>query len=215
LFLTLPAAAALVTISEEIIRVLYERGAFTETTTGTVSGVLAIFGLGLPAFVLIKAFTPGYFAREDTKTPMRFAMVSVGVNIVLALSLFPFIYERGIATAEVCAGWVNAGLLFFTLVRRGHWDRDSGLLRRLPRIAFSAIAMGVALHYGAQQLSPWLQPETGLLQQVGALSILIAGGGLLYLVLVFGTGGADIAMLRRNIRRGRNAAPPPADTGEA
>jgi putative peptidoglycan lipid II flippase len=215
LFLTLPAAAALVAISEEIIRVLYERGAFTAATTGTVSGVLMIFGLGLPAFVLIKAFTPGYFAREDTRTPMRFAMVSVGVNVVLALSLFPFIYERGIATAEVCAGWVNAGLLFFTLVRRGHWDRDSGLLRRLPRLVFAAAAMGVALYAGAQFLSHWLQPDSSLLQQVGALSALVGGGGLLYLALAFGTGGADLAMLRRNMRRKGAPAEPPPEQGDA
>ena len=58
-------------MSEPIVRVLYERGAFAATNgTPTVSAILAIFGLGLPAFVLIKAFTPGYFAREDTRTPM-------------------------------------------------------------------------------------------------------------------------------------------------
>ena len=78
LFLTLPAAAALLVMSEPIVRVLYERGAFAAgNSTPTVSAILAIFGLGLPAFVLIKAFTPGYFAREDTRTPMIFAAVSV------------------------------------------------------------------------------------------------------------------------------------------
>ena len=82
LFLTLPAAAALLTMSEPIVRVLYERGAFTPEDTLLVSSILAIFGLGLPAFVLIKAFTPGYFAREDTKTPMIFAAISVAVNVV-------------------------------------------------------------------------------------------------------------------------------------
>ena len=78
LFLTLPAAAALLVMAEPIVRVLYERGAFAaNNSTPTVSAILAIFGLGLPAFVLIKAFTPGYFAREDTRTPMFFAAISV------------------------------------------------------------------------------------------------------------------------------------------
>lgn len=206
LFLTLPAAAALVAISPEIVRVLYERGAFAATTTDTVAGALSIFGLGLPAFVLIKAFTPGYFAREDTSTPMRFAMVSVGVNIVLALTLFPIIAERGIATAEVCSGWINASLLFFFLVRRGHWARDAGLIRRLPRIVFSAVAMGLALHFGAELMSRSFLPETGLLRQAGALAVLVTGGALLYFILVFATGGADWRMLRRNLRRGGRAA---------
>ena len=78
----MPAAAALLVMSEPIVRVLYERGAFAANgTTPTVAAILAIFGLGLPAFVLIKAFTPGYFAREDTRTPMIFAAISVAVNV--------------------------------------------------------------------------------------------------------------------------------------
>ena len=82
-------------MSEPIVRVLYERGAFAATnSTPIVSAVLAIFGLGLPAFVLIKAFTPGYFAREDTRTPMYFAAISVAVNVSVALTLFPTIGRR-------------------------------------------------------------------------------------------------------------------------
>ena len=73
LFLTLPAAAALLVMSEPIVRMLYERGNFSTASTHTVGNILAIYGLGLPAFVLIKAFLPGFFAREDTRTPMIFA----------------------------------------------------------------------------------------------------------------------------------------------
>src|SRR4029079_2782847 len=81
LFLTLPAAAALLVMAEPIVRVLYERGAFAATnSTPIVSAVVSIFGVGWPAFVLIKAFTPGYFAREDTRTPMYFAAISVVIN---------------------------------------------------------------------------------------------------------------------------------------
>lgn len=201
LFLTLPAAAALVAISEPIIRVIYERGAFEPTTTATVSGVLAIFGLGLPAFVLIKAFTPGFFAREDTRTPMRFAAVAVGVNVTLALSLFPIIAERGIAIAEVCAGWINSALLFATLVRRGHWTLDEGIMRRLPRLLFSAIVMGIALYFGADLVSDRLAPDARLIEQVAAVAMLVFGGAALYFVLAFATGGAELDVVLRNLRR--------------
>ncbi len=61
-------------LSDEIIRVVYEHGAFNPQTTTFVAGILAIYGLGLPGFVMIKALNPGFFAREDTKTPMRFTM---------------------------------------------------------------------------------------------------------------------------------------------
>ncbi len=70
LFLTLPAAVALLVMSEPIVRLLFERGKFSPDSTLVVSNILAIYGLGLPAFVLIKAFIPGFFAREDTRTPM-------------------------------------------------------------------------------------------------------------------------------------------------
>lgn len=105
LFLTLPAAAGLFVLAEPVVRVLYERGAFAANgSTPLVAAVLAIFALGLPAFVLIKAFTPGYFAREDTRTPMIFAAFSVALNVTVALLTFPRIGAPGIALASAAAG---------------------------------------------------------------------------------------------------------------
>jgi len=206
LFLTLPAAAALLVMSEEIVRVLYERGEFSAATTQSVASALAIFGLGLPAFVMIKAFTPGFFAREDTRTPMIFAAVSVGVNVVLALSLFPLIAEVGIATAEAAAGWVNATLLFATLARRGHWGRDVLLLSRIPRLIVAATVMAIALYLGIDYLSGYLASSAPLYTQVAALAALIVAAMIIYFTLAFGIGGADIGMIRRNIRRGGKTA---------
>jgi putative peptidoglycan lipid II flippase len=210
LFLTLPAAAALLVMSEELVRVLYERGAFSAATTASVAGALAIFGLGLPAFVMIKAFTPGFFAREDTRTPMMFAGVSVIVNIALAVTLFPTIAEAGIATAEATAGWVNAVLLFATLVWRGHWGSDRALLWRIPRLVMAAAVMAGTIWLALPYAEPWLQPASSLFEQVAALAALIIGAMLIYFAIAFGTGGADLGMIRRNVRRGRNA-PPPVD----
>lgn len=201
LFLTLPATAALLTVSDPIVRLLYERGAFGAGTTEIVSGVLAIFGIGLPAFVLIKVFTPGFFAREDTRTPMIFAGISVGLNIVLALTLFPLIAERGIATAEICSGWTNALLLFATLVRRGHWEFDAGTMSRIPRLVLAAVLMAVALHFAYPQLAPYVTPASPLLQQMVVVLGLLAAGFLFYLAVAFGIGGADLGALRRSVRR--------------
>jgi putative peptidoglycan lipid II flippase len=203
LFLTLPAAGALLVMSEAIVRVLYERGAFSVDTTHSVAAALAVFGLGLPAFVMIKAFTPGFFAREDTRTPMRFAAISVAVNVALALTLFPIIYEAGIATAEATAGWLNAMMLLFTLIRRGHWARDEGLIRRVPRLFVATAIMAVALHFGVEAMAPWLAPQASLLTQASALALLIAGAMIIYFGVAFGIGGADMGMIRRNIARGR------------
>ncbi len=190
-------------IAEPIVRVLYERGAFTHEDTLVVSEVLAIFGIGLPAFVLIKAFTPGFFAREDTRTPMLFAAISVAVNVGLALTLFPSMGAPGIAVASAVSGWTNATLLFGTLLLRGHWGADRPLLARLPRLVLSAALMAGALWWGAGWFEAWLQPQSRFLEQAGALGILVLGAMILYFGLAFGSGGADFGMIRRNVAAGR------------
>jgi putative peptidoglycan lipid II flippase len=170
-----------------------------------VSNILAVYGLGLPAFVLIKAFIPGFFAREDTKTPMIFAAVSVVINVSMALTLFPLMAETGIATAEVTAGWVNAILLFATLVWRGHWGRDIPLLTRIPRLIFSAAAMAVALYYAIHWAAPYLASHTPVHIQAPVVFGLIMLSMVVYFVLAFATGGASFGMIRRNVKRGAKA----------
>jgi putative peptidoglycan lipid II flippase len=205
LFLTLPAAAALLVMSEPIVRLVFERGRFSPDSTGVVANILAIYGLGLPAFVLIKAFIPGFFAREDTRTPMIFAGISVVVNISLALTLFPTMSASGIATAEITAGWVNAILLFATLVWRGHWGVDIPLLTRIPRLVLSAALMAVAIYLTIQWLAFPLSSAAPLALRAVTLLGLIVLAMLLYFGLAFATGGADLAMIRRNVKRKPNA----------
>ena len=207
LFLTLPAATALAIISTVVVRVLYERGAFTAETTAITSQAVAVFSLGLPAFVMIKVFTPGYFAREDTRTPMIFAGIAVAANVALALTLFPIIHETGIATAESVSGWLNASLLFITLRRRGHFALDRASARHIPMIMLSCAIMAAALFGGLAVLDPYFQPAAGIGRQAGALLLLMSGGGLVYFVAAHLTGAADLAELLRNFRR-RPANPP-------
>ena len=151
MLLTVPAAVALALIPSPIVRVLFERGAYTATDTAATAGALAIFALGLPAFVLIKVFSPAFFAREDTRTPMRFATISLTLNTLGSAGLF-FLFREigimphlGIAVATTLGGWLNAGLLWMGLRRAGHFAADARLLRALPMIVLSSIAMGAAL----------------------------------------------------------------------
>jgi putative peptidoglycan lipid II flippase len=201
LFLTLPAAAGLWILSDAIIRVLYERGAFSAENTSVVAGILAIYGIGLPGFVLIKALQPGFYAREDTRTPMRFTMLSVVINSGLAISLFPLIAERGIATAEAAAGWTNTILLFTTLVWRGHLTWEWALARRTALLLVSTAIMSAALIYALHHAGPWLGPDALLIHQVAALSCLLVLAMAVYFACAFLIGGADIGMIRRNIKR--------------
>jgi putative peptidoglycan lipid II flippase len=201
LFLTLPAAAGLWVLSDAIIRVLYERGAFSAENTAVVASILAIYGIGLPGFVLIKALQPGFYAREDTRTPMRFTLISVVVNSGLAISLFPLLAERGIATAEAAAGWINAVLLFSTLVWRGDLEWEWALVKRTALLLVSTAIMAATLLYALPYASAWLAPEMSLIYQVAALGTLLGLAMIVYFAVAFLIGGADMGMIRRNLKR--------------
>ena len=140
---------------------------------------------------------------------MMFAGVSVVVNVALALTLFPTMGETGIATAESTAGWVNAALLFGTLVWRGHWGRDRALLTRIPRLVLAAAAMAGVLWLALGWLNSHFAPDGSLLTQIIVLAGLIGLSMIVYFGVAFAIGGADIGMIRRNVKRGGKAKEPP------
>jgi len=195
LLLTLPAAVALAVVPAPILSVLFERGAFTATDRAATAAALAAFALGLPAFVLIKVFSPGFFAREDTKTPMIFAAISVFVNISGSLALFPALGHVGIAIATSASGWVNAVLLGATLARRGHYTVPGPLLSRLLRMALASGLMGLGLYFAAPPLWPLLAPENPLLLRIALLGALMALAATLYFALAHLSGATDLRAL--------------------
>jgi len=203
LFLTVPAAFGLMMISTEITRVLYERGAFTPETTTLVAAIMTVYAFGLPAFALTKALQPAFYARENTKLPMRFTMIAVGINSVLAISLFPILAERGIALAEVVSGWTNVVLLATTLVISGHLKFDSLLMRRIPLIVLSGAVMAAAVKFAAVKLAHWFAPGAHFMQQLGGVLILIAIAMAVYFGLVLATGGVNRALIMKLVRRRR------------
>ncbi|MEF2550696.1 murein biosynthesis integral membrane protein MurJ [Aurantimonas sp. A2-1-M11] len=210
LFLTLPAAVALFIIPEPIIRVIYERGAFDPSVTPAVAAVLGLYALGLPAFVMIKVFSPGYFAREDTKTPMKATLASAGANIVLSLVLFWWIAEQGIALATTLAGWLNAGLLFAGLYRKGLWQVDRELLKRTALVILCSLLMGGVLIVEMIEFDNWLQPSSPLTTQILAIGVLVASAMAVYFALALATGAADRRLFVAVLRRKRPPPPPSA-----
>jgi putative peptidoglycan lipid II flippase len=180
MLLTLPAAIALAVAPAAIVRVLFERGEFDPESTRQTARALAAFAVGLPGFVLIKVFSPGYFAREDTRTPMTYATVGVAVNVLASVALFVPFGHVGIAAATSLAGWANAALLGWTLWRRGHFVTDRRLLDRLARIGVTSLAMGLALYGLERGLAPWLSGRASDLAQFTALGILVLGGLLAF-----------------------------------
>lgn len=118
ILLMLPAAAALMVLAEPIIDVLFRRGAFGLHEVQTAAA-LAAFAAGLPALMLVKSLTPGFYAREDTVTPVKIAALVAVVNVGLAAALMFPLSHVGIALASSVANWLNASMLAIILYRRG------------------------------------------------------------------------------------------------
>jgi putative peptidoglycan lipid II flippase len=193
--LTLPAAIALLVIAHPIVEVLFERGAFGPSDTDATAAALAGFAFGLPAFVLVRILSVGFFAREVTHTPMWIAGLALGVNLVLCLVLWPSLHEVGVALAVSVSGWVNAGLLWAAMVRRGFWRADSELERRLPRICGAAAGMGAVLFALVGPLDSYTGAENPLLVKFGALSLLVGCGLAVFVGVAQLLGGIDFARI--------------------
>ena len=199
MFLTVPASVALAVIPVPIIQVLFERGAFSSDDTYGAAMALAAFAIGLPAFVLTKVFSPGFFAREDTMTPMRFAAIGIAVNIFGSLVLFFWMGHVGIALATSAAAWVNASLLGATLMKRGFYVPDARLKSRLPRLALACLIMGAGLWAGAAGAAPYL--AASFIEGVLALLVLVVSGAVLFGGAALVTGATHMNDLKRAFRR--------------
>jgi putative peptidoglycan lipid II flippase len=198
LFFTLPAAIALAVLAEPVVRVLFERGAFATAETAATAGALAAYAWGIPAYVLVKALAPGFFARGDTATPVKAAAAAMVVNLVLNLLLMGPLQHVGIAAATAVSSWVNALALGFILIRRRQLVMDQRLRTRAPRMLASALALGAALWFAAPLLGEAL--SAGEARRALALALLIAASLVLYGVLSLVTGAVrtgDIAAFFR------------------
>lgn len=155
--LTIPSAVALVVIPLPLVSVLFERGATTTDDAAAISFAVAIYGLGLPAFVLQKIMQPVFFAREDTRRPFQYALFSMVINAVLAIGLAPYVGWFAPAIATTAAAWAMVALLRRGSGRYGDVARfDDRFMSRIWRIVAASMIMGVVLWWAAAALGPWL-----------------------------------------------------------
>ncbi|PZU59766.1 MAG: murein biosynthesis integral membrane protein MurJ [Sphingobium sp.] len=199
LFLTLPATVAFITAAEPIIRGLFQYGRFTVEDAQRCGWALSAFSIGLPSYVLVKVLTPGYYARGDTKTPVRYAMISIVINIIGNVVLIPVAGHVGPPLATALSSTVNVAMLYRTLVARGHFHADAQLRRRLPRLALAAVIMGGLIFAFDQPLYPYL--DGGLLRRYTALGILVGAGVAAYVAACFATGAYRMSDLKALMRR--------------
>ena len=198
LFFALPAAVALVIIPGPLIAALFERGAFDAADTMKTASALAAYALGLPAYVLIKVLSPAFFARKDTKTPVRYSIIALVLNTVLNLVLMGPLAHVGLALATAIAAWVNVGLLAFGLSRRGYMQLDQRLWQRLPRLLIAAGSMGVFLWFGSPMLMDWYG-QGEVMRALGIASLVVCGA-LIFALAAQMVGALRVSELRPLLR---------------
>ncbi len=199
LAITVPAAVALVVIAWPLVRVLYQRGAFGPDDTTATALAVAVYGLGLPAFVLQKVMQPLFFAREDTRSPFRYALASLAVNAGLAVALSPLIGFIAAAIGTTLASWSMVVQLWFGSRRMGAAViLDARFRTRIWRIAVAALVMGLCLAAVQPMLAMWF--EAGL-ARYGALGLLVGLGMASYFAAGLAIGAFRLSDFRAALRR--------------
>lgn len=203
--LTVPAAAALMAAPFLFIDSFFTRGDFTTEDAQLTAQALFHFGWGVPAFVLIKVLAPGFFAREDTKTPMNFSLISVAVNTIVGAGLFFYLKSQGVygfpglAIATSSAAWVNAALLFLTLKKRDWYNPGPELLKRLVSVSVASAALAGLLWYLAS-ISDQIAAVTLDSKFIAALLIALAGA-IAYVVFALIFGAIRLSDMKGAMRR--------------
>ncbi|MDE0348525.1 MAG: murein biosynthesis integral membrane protein MurJ [Gammaproteobacteria bacterium] len=186
LLLGVPAATALFVLAVPLVATIFQHGAFSARDTAMAAAALQAFAVGLPALVLVKIAAPGFFARQDTRTPFHYAAASVAVNVVTALALFWWLHHVGLALATSVAAIVNAALLLRGLLRRGDYAPTRALWGTLAAAVAASAGMAALLIWAVPDGERWVTAD--LLSRIRMLAAAVAGGGLAYLAAAMALG---------------------------
>ncbi len=189
--IALPAAAGLALLAVPITSTLYFHGQFSLEATQMSAASLAAYAAGLPAFIMVKVLAPAYYARQDTKTPVKIAVLAMVTNIVLNIA-FVVVLTRwslgipphaGIALASSLAGYLNAAMLYRGLQAvREQSPAATGWKRHTVAVLVAVLSMGIAVLWLAGEGPWWLAADT--LDRIGRLALTIGSGAAIYLLLV-------------------------------
>lgn len=198
MLLTLPAAVALIICAEPFVSAFFVGGRFTPEDGAITANVVIALVAGLPAYVLVKLLTPGFYARKDTKTPVKTALVVLVFNVLVILAVIERFGIVGLAGATASASWLNCILLYSILHKRGHYRLDARLLFRVARQLAAAAIMAAALLAARDPLLPYF--AGGVIERAASVLGLVLAGVAVYFVAAWAIGAIDrdrIAILQR------------------
>ena len=212
LLLTIPCAAAALAIPDLIMRALFARGAFTSADALAAGHTLAAYSLGLIPFVLLRSFTAPFYARGDTATPVKAAILAALVNVALKFVLMGSLAQVGLALATSIGAWINLSLLAFLAHRQGFAVSGTAIGRPVARLAVIGFLFAAMLYAGSMGLDSALSSMT-IFRDETLLAILVVVGGLVYFAMVFALLGRGWFMgLLKEIER--EADEPPLKASE-
>lgn len=202
-FLMLPAATALIVLAEPFMTVLFQRGAFDREAALASAAALVAYSSGLPAYMLIKALSTGFYARADTRTPVKVAAASAIVHVALSVGLMIPFDHVGIAASTALAAWFNGCVLAWILYRRRHLLPDRQLIRRVARTTVASGIMAAAVLVLHSHLIPWLSGS--LSERIATIGIMVMAGIAVFAIAAQLLGAADLRELYA-VMRGRREA---------
>ncbi|MDX1757264.1 MAG: murein biosynthesis integral membrane protein MurJ [Marinobacter sp.] len=186
LLIGLPAAVALALLAEPLIATLFHYGEVTERDVVMAAGSLRAYSAGLLAFMLIKVLAPGFFARKDTRTPVKIGVIAMVANMVFNLALILPLAHVGLALATSLSAWLNTALLWRGLRKAGAWQSQPGWGRFALQLLAANGALAVAVVYLKPPVAAWL--AMGGLQRALEMAILVAVGVAVYFLVLALTG---------------------------
>ena len=196
--LTLPAAVALAVCAPAFTTAFFVGGKFSLGDGALMAQIVVALVAGLPAYVIVKILNPGFFAREDTRTPVWCALAALTFNIVLNVWVVRRFGIVGLAAATACSASLNCLLLYAILHRRGWFQFTAKLGSRIARQILASAPMGALLWWLMPRLSPYF--GGGILDRVWSLAVLVGAGGTMFFAAAWAFGALDkdlLAQLRR------------------
>jgi putative peptidoglycan lipid II flippase len=186
LLIGLPATIGLFLLAGPLLTTLFQYGAFTSNDVKMASQSLMAYSLGLTLFMLIKVMAPGFYARQDTRTPVRIGIIAMVANMALNILLIFPLAHAGLALATSISAGINAALLLLVLRRQGIYRAQKGWLQFLLQIISANILLGVFLWFSAGTPESWEQNDA--LQRSIHLAGLVFGSLIIYCLGLFATG---------------------------
>jgi putative peptidoglycan lipid II flippase len=188
LLLSVPFVTAFLVLPDQIMRAMFARGAFTKGDAAAAGATLAAYAVGLIPFVLIRSAVATFYARRDTATPVKAALIGVAVNVALKIALVGPLAQVGLALATAVGAWINLSLVIAFAARAGYLQLDSVLMRSLAKFAAAGVVLGIALWLMAG-LSASTMSHLSTLHDEAAFLLLIVVGALVYagaILILFG-----------------------------